>query len=58
MTQEKMEGHEPHGHSYVWDAHMKRREREKPYCWQCTLGVELYTRMKKKGNGVLGQIAL
>lgn len=58
MTQEKMKGHGPHGHSYVWDAHMKRREREKPYCWQCTLGVELYTRMEKKGNGVLGQIAL
>lgn len=29
MTQEKMEGHGPHGHSYVWDAQMKRREREK-----------------------------
>lgn len=58
MTEEKMEGHGPQGHSYVWDAHMKGKG--KAVLLAMYMGVELYTRMggKEKGNGVLRQIAL
>jgi hypothetical protein len=43
---EKMEGHGPHGHSYVWDAHMKGKG--KTVLLAMYMGVELYTRMEKK----------
>jgi hypothetical protein len=52
MTKEKkkMEGHEPHGHSYVWDAHMKRKGKN---CMAMYIGGRVVHRNGKKGNSDL-----
>lgn len=56
MTQEKMEGHEPQGHSLrvqnkitrVEDAHMDKQGKLNAVWLSMYIGVELYMRIEKK----------
>lgn len=48
MTEEKIESHGPHGHSYVWDAHMKGRERKNRIAGNVHWGRVVHENEKKR----------